>query len=87
MAKKRMPIYGIIGIFRDFLAYNLANYKYFSMSLSLFNSTIKSHMICKFQLNICKNMNSMAKKHMAKNHKIAPNSKPIALVLETRILY
>ena len=25
-AKKDMPIYGIIGIFRDFLAYNLAKY-------------------------------------------------------------
>ena len=29
MAEKRMPIFGIIGIFRDFLAYNLAKYQYF----------------------------------------------------------
>ena len=37
MAKKRMPIYGIIGIFRDFLAYNLAKYQYFSMRPILFD--------------------------------------------------
>ena len=38
LVKKRMPIYGIIGIFRDFLAYNnLAKYQYFSMRPSLFD--------------------------------------------------
>ena len=39
MAKKRMPIYqlyGIIGIFRDFLAYISTLYQYFSMRPSLF---------------------------------------------------
>ena len=29
MAEKRKPIYGIIGIFRDFLANDLAKYQYF----------------------------------------------------------
>ena len=37
MAKKRMPIYGIIGIFRHFLTYNLVKYQYLTMSLSLFD--------------------------------------------------
>ena len=37
MAEKRMPIYGIIGIFRDILAYNLAKYQYFLMRLGLFD--------------------------------------------------
>ena len=32
MAKKRMPIYGIIGIFREFLAHNLAKSQYFLMT-------------------------------------------------------
>ena len=31
MAKKRMPIYGIIDILRAILAYNLAKYQHFSM--------------------------------------------------------
>ena len=35
MAKKRMAIYGIIGILRAILARNLVNYQYFSMKLSL----------------------------------------------------
>ena len=38
MAKKRMPIYGIIGIFTDFLAHNSAKYQYFSMIPSSFVS-------------------------------------------------
>ena len=63
MAKKRMPKYGIIGIFRDFLAYNLANYQYFSLRPSLFDKYyIKLHVLSKFQLNISKNMDSMAEK-------------------------
>ena len=38
MAKKRMPIYyGIIGNFREFLAYNLTKYQYFSMRPILFD--------------------------------------------------
>ena len=37
MAKKRMPLYGIIGIFRDFLAHISAKYQYFSMRPSLFD--------------------------------------------------
>ena len=37
MAKKRMPIYGIIGILRAILAHNLVNYQYFLVKLSLFN--------------------------------------------------
>ena len=37
MAKKRMPIYGIINILRAILAYNLAKYQYFSMRLGLFD--------------------------------------------------
>ena len=36
MAKKRMPLYRIIGISRDFLVHQLAKYKYFSMKPSLF---------------------------------------------------
>ena len=36
MAKKRMPLYGMIGIFRDFLAHKLTKYQYFSMRPSLF---------------------------------------------------
>ena len=36
MAKKRMPLYGIHGIFKDFLTHNLAKYQYFSMRPSLF---------------------------------------------------
>ena len=36
MAKKRMPLYEIIYIFRDFLAHHLNKYQYFSMRLSLF---------------------------------------------------
>ena len=31
VAKKRMPIYGIIDIFRAILAPNVANYQHFSM--------------------------------------------------------
>ena len=34
--KKRMTLYGIIGIFRDFLAHNLAKYQHFSIRKSLF---------------------------------------------------
>ena len=37
MAKKRIPIFGIIGIFKDFLVYNLARYQYFLMRQSLFD--------------------------------------------------
>ena len=36
MAKKRMPLYGIIGTFRDLLAHKLVKYKYFSMKPILF---------------------------------------------------
>ena len=36
MTKKRMPLYGIIGTFRDFLTHKLAKYQYFSMKPSLF---------------------------------------------------
>ena len=35
MAKKLMPIYGIISIFREFLAHNLVKSQYFSMRPSL----------------------------------------------------
>ena len=38
MAKKRMPMYGIIGILRAILAHNLVNYQYFSMKPRLFNN-------------------------------------------------
>ena len=37
MAKKRMPIYGIIDILRAILAYNLAKYQNFSMRPGLFD--------------------------------------------------
>ena len=37
MAKKRMPIYGIIDTLRTILAYNLAKYQNFSMRLGLFD--------------------------------------------------
>ena len=37
MAKKRMPIYRIISIFRQFLAHNLAKSQYFSMRPSSFD--------------------------------------------------
>ena len=37
MAKKRMPVYGIIGVFRDFLAHNLVKCQYFSVIPSLFD--------------------------------------------------
>ena len=37
MAKICMPLYGIIGIFRDFLAHISAKYQYFSMRPSLFD--------------------------------------------------
>ena len=37
MAKKRMPLYGIIGIFWKFLTHNLAKSQYFSMGPSLFD--------------------------------------------------
>ena len=37
MAKKRMPIYGIIDILRSILAYNLDKYQYFSMRPSVFD--------------------------------------------------
>ena len=37
MAIKRMPIYGIIGIFRKFLTHYLAKYQYFSMRPSVFD--------------------------------------------------
>ena len=36
MAKKRMSLYGIIGIFKDLLTHNLAKYQYLSMRQSLF---------------------------------------------------
>ena len=37
IAKKCMPIYGIIGIFREVLAHNLAKSQYFSVRPSLFD--------------------------------------------------
>ena len=37
MAKKRMPIYGIIGSLRAILAHNLVEYQYFSMKPGLFD--------------------------------------------------
>ena len=37
MAKKRMPMYGIIEILKAILAPNLANYQHFSMRPGLFN--------------------------------------------------
>ena len=37
MAKKRMPIYGTIGILRAILAHNLGNYQHFSMRPGLFD--------------------------------------------------
>ena len=37
MAKKRMPIYEIIGILRAISAHNLVKYQYFSMKLRLFD--------------------------------------------------
>ena len=36
MAKKRMPLYGIICTFRDFSAHKLTKYEYFSMKPILF---------------------------------------------------
>ena len=36
MAKESMPIYGIIGIFKDVLDHSSAKYQYFSMRPSLF---------------------------------------------------
>ena len=36
MAKKSMPLYGIIGIIRDFLAHKLVKYQYFVIIPSLF---------------------------------------------------
>ena len=36
MGKIRMSIYGIIGIFGQFLAHNSAKYQYFLMKLGLF---------------------------------------------------
>ena len=67
MAKKRMPIlYGIIGIFREFLAHNLAKSQYFSVRPSLFDYYYQTYQItcnyiitCKFWLNISKNVDSM----------------------------
>ena len=38
MGKKRMPLCGIIGIFKRFFAYNSANFQYFSMRPSLFDN-------------------------------------------------
>ena len=63
MVEKRMPMYGIIGIFRDFLAYYLTEYQYFSMRPSLFDKyyQIKLDIPCKFQLDISNNVDSMAK--------------------------
>ena len=36
MAKKHMPLYGIVGIFKDFLTHTLAKYQYCSIRPSLF---------------------------------------------------
>ena len=38
MAKKRMSIYGMIGILRGILAHNLVNYQYFSIKSSLLDN-------------------------------------------------
>ena len=57
MTKKSMPIYEIIGIFREFLAFNLAKCQY---KPSLFND-IKLHIICEFKLNISKNVDFISK--------------------------
>ena len=52
MAKKRMPIYGIIDILMAILAYNLAKYQYFSRDQVYSISTIKLHILCNFQFDI-----------------------------------
>ena len=56
MAKKRMPLYGIIGIFKDFLTHTLAKYQYFSMRQVYSFSTINIHIRCLFRLNISLNV-------------------------------
>ena len=62
MAKKRMPLYGIIGIFRDFfgsITYLFFNEtKFIRLVLSIYNL----HIIFLFQLNISLNVDFMAKK-------------------------
>ena len=51
-----MPLYGIIGTFRDFLAHKLTNYQYFSIKPSLFvkyyQSTYSLHVSAQYILNV-----------------------------------
>ena len=55
-----MPLYGIIGTFRDFLVHKLAKYQYFSMKPTLSFSTINLHNLSTFQLNGEKGRSVMA---------------------------
>ena len=69
MAEKCMPLYGIIGTFRDFVAHKLAKYQYFQWNQLYSFSTINLHNLCTFQLNISLNVDFMAIKPQ-KVHKI-----------------
>ena len=62
MAKKHMPLYGIICILKDFLTHNLAKYQYFQWDQVYLFSTINIHIRCLFRLNISLNVDFMAKK-------------------------
>ena len=50
--QKTYALYGIFGIFRDFLAHKLAKYQYFHRDNVYSFSTVNLHIICLFQLNI-----------------------------------
>ena len=69
MAEKRMPLYGIIGTFRDFWPINWPNINIFQGNQLYSFSTINLHNLCVFQLNISLNVDLMAKKPQ-KVHKI-----------------
>ena len=62
MAKKRMPLYEIIGILRYFLAHNLTKYQYFLWGQVYSLSTFKLHIPCLFQINISLNVDFIANK-------------------------
>ena len=62
MAKTYMPIYGIIGLFRDFWPITWPKINMFQWNEVYSISTTKLHILFKCQLNISKNMDSMAKK-------------------------
>ena len=51
-SKRRMPLYVIIGILRDFLAHNLTKYQYFLWAQVYSFSTIKLQIPSLFQFNI-----------------------------------